>query len=246
MKFVLRMGFRDVDLTAGRFMIGRAENSDLALDDPLVSRQHAALLVTDEDVTLEDLGSRNGVTVNGERATGQRLLVLGDELMIGKSEMSLALRRDLPADTLVQHPTVRLPAFGLIGMLTEKALALGRGDEAERLLGPQLDQLAADADGGRRLDAIVVERAAEYSLRIAALTGNARRVDVVFRIYGALARPCPSAIVDELYAVARKVKQPSRIELRRYLETLRARGGELGPAERFLVNRLEGLERSFG
>jgi len=245
-KFVLRIEFRDVDLSVGRFMIGRAETSDLPLDDPLVSRQHAALLVTDEEVTLEDLGSRNGVTVNGERVTGQRVLALGDELVIGKSEMTLALRRDLPSDTLVQHPTQRLPAFGLIGMLTEKALALGRGDEAERLLGPQLDQLAADADGGRRLDATVVERAAEYSLRIAALTGNARRVDTVFRIYGALARPCPRTIVDELYTVTRKVKLPSRTELRRYLEVLRTRGGDLGPAERFLVNRLEGLERSIG
>jgi hypothetical protein len=246
MKFVLRMGFRDVELPLGRFIIGRAEGSGLSLDDALVSRQHAALVVTDGSVTVEDLGSRNGLTVNGERLMGSRPLALDDVIVIGKTEMVLALRRDLPSDTLVQHPTQRLPAFGLIGMLTEKALALGRGDEAERLLGPQLDQLIADAASGRRIDGSVVERAAEYSLRIAALTGLPKRVDTVFQLYAALGRPCSSAVVDELYAVVRKVQKPSSRELRRYLDVLRSAGAELGPAERFLVSRLEGLERSLG
>jgi hypothetical protein len=44
----------------------------------------------------------------------------------------------------------------------------------------------------------------------------------------------------------RKVRQPSRTALRRYLEVLRETSAELGPAERFLVSRLEGLERSLG
>ena len=52
--------------------------------------------------------------------------------------------------------------------------------------------------------------------------------------------------MDELYAVVRKVKQPDLSELRAYLAVLREQGEELGPAERFLVSRLEGLERSFG
>src|SRR5688572_14459546 len=114
MKFVLRMGFRDVELTVGRFIIGRAEGSGLSLDDALVSRQHAAFIVTDDSVTIEDLGSRNGLTVNGERLSGSRALALKDVIVIGKTEMVLELRRDLPSDTLVQHPTQRLPAFGLI------------------------------------------------------------------------------------------------------------------------------------
>ena len=52
--------------------------------------------------------------------------------------------------------------------------------------------------------------------------------------------------MEELYAVMRKIKQPSRAALRRYLEVLRETSVELGPAERFLVSRLEGLERSLG
>lgn len=246
MKFALRLGVREFELAEGRFVIGRADTCELALDDPLASRQHAVLVTTADHVTLEDLGSRNGVSVNGEKIKGSRVLKPGDTIVIGKNEMSFGLRRELGTETLVQSPTMRLPAFGLIGMLADKALALGRGDEAERLLGPQLDHLVSDAEERQRIDTGVAERAAEYAVKIAGLTGNAARLDTVFRIYAHLRRPCPSGLVEELYAVMRKIKQPSRTELRRYLEVLRETSAELGPADRFLVGRLEGLERSLG
>jgi hypothetical protein len=246
MRFALRLGPREFELAAGRFVIGRADNCELALDDPLASRKHAALSITEDRVTLEDLGSRNGVSVNGVRVSGSRVLQPGDTIVIGKIEMSFELRREFGTETLAQSPTQRLPAFGLIGMLADKALALGRGDEAERLLGTQLDHLLADADERGRLDAATAMRAAEYALKIAGLTSNGERVDTVFRIYAHLKRPCPSAMVEELYSVMRKIRQPSRTELRRYLEILRGTSVELGPADRFLVSRLEGLERSLG
>jgi hypothetical protein len=246
MKFALRLGLREFELDEGRFVIGRAETCELPLDDPLASRQHAALVTTANQVTLEDLGSRNGVLVNGERIKGTRALAPGDAILIGKSEMKFDVRRDLGAETLVQSTTQRLPAFGLIGMLADKALALGRGDEAERLLGPQLDHVIADADEGRRMDQMVAERAAEYAAKIAGLTGNGERLDTVFRVYAHLRRPCPSALVEELYVVMRKIKQPRRAALRRYLEILHETSTELGPADRFLLSRLEGLERSLG
>jgi hypothetical protein len=94
---------------------------------------------------------------------------------------------------------------------------------------------------GRDVPLENVDRAADYALRIAAATGNARWADYVFRVYGAVARPCPVALVDDLYTVLRKVQRPSSSALRDYLEVLR--GVELGPADRFLLSRLEGLER---
>jgi hypothetical protein len=45
-----------------------------------------------------------------------------------------------------------------------------------------------------------------------------------------------------LYAIVRKVKQPNLSDYRGYLATLHDRQGEFGPAERFLLGRLEGLE----
>ena len=47
--------------------IGRELKNDLILDDPRVSRYHAVARKTAEGVTLRDLGSGNGVFVNGHR-----------------------------------------------------------------------------------------------------------------------------------------------------------------------------------
>jgi hypothetical protein len=246
MKFVLRHGPREIPLPLGRFVIGRAETCELPIDDPLVSRQHAALVVENDGVTAEDLGSRNGIRVNGERIEKARPLMPGDVLLVGQSTFTLALGRDAVTDTIQQASTQRLPAFGLIGILGEKALALGRADEAERLLGPQIDLLIEELTQGKRVDAPTIDQACTFALQLAGMFGTGKWVDVVFKIHRLLRRTCSSAIVDELYTVLRKVKQPSLVELREYLTVLREIEGGLGPAERFLVGRLEGLERLMG
>src|SRR5262245_30952747 len=151
MKFVLRHGPREIPLPTGRFVIGRAESCELPIDDPLVSRQHAALEVDQNGVTAEDLGSRNGIRVNGERVEKSKQLIPGDVLLVGQTSFTLALGREAITDTIQQSQ--RLPAFGLIGILGEKAIALGRGDEAERLLGPQIDLLIEELAEGKRPDA---------------------------------------------------------------------------------------------
>jgi pSer/pThr/pTyr-binding forkhead associated (FHA) protein len=140
MRYVLRYNQQELELAVGEFLIGRASSCQLSLDDPLVSRNHASLTVTEEGVTIEDLGSRNGVKVNGERLTTSRRLMNGDVIVIGSQELKFTAKRDVPTDTLVQAPTQRSASFGLMGVLADKALALGRGEEAERLLGPLLEQ----------------------------------------------------------------------------------------------------------
>jgi FHA domain-containing protein len=246
MKFVLRHGPREIPLPIGRFVIGRAESCELPLDDPLVSRQHAALDVAHDGVTASDLGSRNGILVNGERADKPRRLVPGDVLSVGGSSFTVKLGRDAMADTIDQSSTQRLPVFGIIGVLGEKALALGRSDEAERLLGPQIELLLEEAARGRRLDGATVDQACSFALRLASVVESGKWIDVVFRLHRLLRRTCTTAIVDELYTGLRKVKDPSLVELREYLRVLHEIENGLGPAERFLVRRLEGLERLIG
>jgi hypothetical protein len=247
MNFVLRLGLREFELPLGRFVIGRSETCELPLDDPLVSRQHAVLRVDEETVTLEDLGSRNGVKLNGARVTGATRVTVGDKLAIGSSEFALGVRsRDVGMQTLVGAPTQRLPAFGLVGTLADKALALGRDDEAERLLTPPIEQLLAEAERGRRMDSQALERASEYALKLAGATGKERWLDVVFRLHRAPRRMLSAALVEELYAVSRKVRHPTWSEFRGYLAAMRELGAELGPADRFLLSRLDGLERALG
>ena len=58
-------------------VIGRAWPSDVVLDDPSLSRQHARLTRVEEGVKVRDLGSTNGTHVAGERI---------DEVLLGPGE----------------------------------------------------------------------------------------------------------------------------------------------------------------
>jgi hypothetical protein len=243
MKYVLRYNQQELELPGGEFLIGRAATCQLSLDDPLVSRNHAALIVASEGVTLEDLGSRNGVKVNGQRISGSRKLLNGDAISIGSQEMRYAIRRDVASDTLVQASTQQAPTFGLMGILADKALALGKGEEAERLIAPMLQQYLGDLEGGRKAEPETLQRACDYALRLAATTSSGEWVDYIFRAYATTRKPCPAELVDQLYDVLRKVKSPTLTALRSYLGVLRTEASDLGPADRFLLGRLEGLER---
>jgi hypothetical protein len=72
-------------------VIGRAADSDLRVEDPGVSRRHAELRYADGNVELVDLGSTNGVTVNGKLADRT---VLRDGDRIDVASTTLIFRRD--------------------------------------------------------------------------------------------------------------------------------------------------------
>jgi hypothetical protein len=68
----------DKDLLA----IGRALSNDIRLDNEGVSRNHARLVRLDDEFTVEDLESRNGIYVNGLQVHSA-ILRDGDEVQIG-------------------------------------------------------------------------------------------------------------------------------------------------------------------
>jgi hypothetical protein len=246
MRFRLRYQQHDLELSPGEFMIGRSASCQLSLDDPLVSRNHARLLVTPEAVVVEDLGSRNGIRVNGDRVTGTRELSHGDVLNVGSQKLTLLIKREVAtgAQTAARAaPTHRLNAFGVLGSLADKAIALGRGDEAERILSTPLKDLLEAVRAGVAAGPETVDRAARYASVLAATTGKGAWFDYVVELYASLARPCPAEVVDELYAVLRKVGSIDLRSLRGYVETLRQGAPAFSPAERFLLSRIEGLER---
>lgn len=69
-------------------LIGRGAEADLRLDDPGISRRHAMINVTGDPVviTIEDLGSTNGVHVNGSRITKVRVGE-GARIEVGNTRM---------------------------------------------------------------------------------------------------------------------------------------------------------------
>ncbi len=69
-------------ITRYPFLIGRLDDCDLTLRDNRISRRHARIRLADGEHFIEDLMSRHGITVNGERVTTSRLAV-GDRIAFG-------------------------------------------------------------------------------------------------------------------------------------------------------------------
>ncbi len=67
----------------GGSVIGRSSACQLRIDEEGVSRNHARVSRDGEAVRIDDLGSRNGTYVNGERIEGTRALDEGDKIQIG-------------------------------------------------------------------------------------------------------------------------------------------------------------------
>lgn len=69
-------------------VVGRSnERADLVLTDSSVSREHIRLIRTGRNVTLIDLGSRNGVAVNGRRVDGSAALHDSDRITVGQTTL---------------------------------------------------------------------------------------------------------------------------------------------------------------
>ena len=69
-------------LSGDSFVIGRSRECDLVLDDPNISRKHAELRQQNGSWTIRDLGSTNGIKLNGKR-TPSGPLKAGDEITLG-------------------------------------------------------------------------------------------------------------------------------------------------------------------
>jgi len=86
-RFRIRFLLHEMDLAPGEIIIGRAASCQMTLDDPLVSRNHARLVIGEGEATVEDMGSRNGVRVNGRIIDSVTQLADGDRLRIGTQQM---------------------------------------------------------------------------------------------------------------------------------------------------------------
>jgi pSer/pThr/pTyr-binding forkhead associated (FHA) protein len=73
-------------LDRDRLTIGRDPSSGIFLNDITVSREHAVLTKTGAEVSIEDIGSLNGVYVNGASITHADLSN-GDQVQIGRFQM---------------------------------------------------------------------------------------------------------------------------------------------------------------
>jgi pSer/pThr/pTyr-binding forkhead associated (FHA) protein len=80
---------REIFLHTGTHTLGRALTCDIVVNDRLVSREHARIVVRDNSAMLVDLGSTNGVYLNEVRIEGAAALHDGDLIVIGTKELTV-------------------------------------------------------------------------------------------------------------------------------------------------------------
>jgi pSer/pThr/pTyr-binding forkhead associated (FHA) protein len=81
------------------------------IDLPTISRRHARIVINDDAITIEDLGSKNGTWVDDERLTGPHALSERNIVCLGSVRFTLRLAKP-PASTasVDQHASEVDPA----------------------------------------------------------------------------------------------------------------------------------------
>ena len=145
----------------GTLVIGRGEDVDVRINDPGASARHCTLHVEGGRVAIEDLGSRNGTQIRGQRidagervmlAPGESALVAGAVLLLQRKNRQLQQRRSLP------HGYFEL-------RLAEECLLAKTGGGA-----PAFSIARLDIEGGRDADSFAA--AAAELLRPADILGT--------------------------------------------------------------------------
>jgi DNA-binding winged helix-turn-helix (wHTH) protein len=80
----------EADLREGDNLIGRADDCRLRIESSTVSRHHARLRVSGDEVWVEDLGSKNGTMVEGHKIEAPTALHGGERILLGAIEVRFA------------------------------------------------------------------------------------------------------------------------------------------------------------
>ena len=80
-----------VSLKEGEHLLGRDADVSVWLESPTVSRHHARIRLSDGEATVEDLGSKNGTYLRGERLSARAPLADGDEIRLGSMPVTIRL-----------------------------------------------------------------------------------------------------------------------------------------------------------
>ena len=87
----LRVGEHVEIVGSAGAILGRSRDADVVLEDPNVSRHHAEVRPSGGSWIVNDLGSTNGIKVNGRRVQGPQSLKRGDEIELGTSRVTFEL-----------------------------------------------------------------------------------------------------------------------------------------------------------
>ena len=151
---------RTIPLTGRRITLGRTSDNDLAYpDEAILSRRHMAIDHDGTEWWVEDLGSKNGTSFNGEALTGRRLFKLGDRVSVGRLTLSLVDPNisDTAANVVFEddmNQTMLAPSPSRITTSLERVVGRGAGGLEAALRSSALagtPRVQALLDAGREL-----------------------------------------------------------------------------------------------
>ncbi len=162
-----------VQVARDPFVIGRLQACDLTLRDSRISRRHARIILEDGTYLVEDLGSRHGLTVNGERVRNSRLVV-GDRIGFGMEESFVLTVCDggSPEAPLLKKVSGLSEDRGRTGALGRLAAVLdvARTMEASEGVGPVFEavvEAALTIAGADRAFLLLRDDAGELEVKVA-------------------------------------------------------------------------------
>jgi hypothetical protein len=243
-----RIGDKTVMLPEGTHSIGRMADCWLVLDDDMVSRYHARLHVGPMESQVEDLGSRNGTYVNGERVEGRRALRDGDRIRIGRELIAVLgfdssfgdvednLRRTLAPGEDTQFPS-------LIGQLVEKSLRAGKIKDAERYATALTSQLMSARVPASHPAADSCNRCL---LALADRTSGGVWIDRLFKLYATQSWIMTTEVVDAVRHALDRIPRIPGTGIADYEQRLRLMAKEGTVVPDGLTENIAELADSYG
>jgi hypothetical protein len=233
-RFKLKLGSKTMVVPEGQHDVGRITDCWLTVDDELASRHHARLHARADALELEDLDSRNGTFVNGERLEGRQVLKDGDRIRIGR-QMIAVFGSDASIDedeqlrrTLAPGEDTRFPS--LIGQLVDKSLKVGKIKDAERYANALLTQLGTSKVA---VGHPAAESCINCVLSIAERTASGIWIDRLFKIFGGQGWIMSDEVLERVRAALDRIPRVPGTGIAEYEAVLRtmARGGEAVPPQ---------------
>jgi len=265
MRFRLVHQGQTTPLESGEYIVGREPGSDVFVDDPLVSRRHARLLVNDTTALLEDLQSENGVFVNERRIRRSVRLMDGDRILVGNRELVFVVDPDpdavrssgtveiappssaswrIPSKTTSGAlSTLEADAFQYLGDIAERMIRVGRGGTAERLLQGHLEEVMAAGLALGFVARDIVEAAAITALRLATGLRKAGWIDFVIELHLVLRVPPSAVVTSALRSIVGELPEFDRDKWRSYEQLLTLRMPSMTALDQGLARAFLWLEK---
>jgi pSer/pThr/pTyr-binding forkhead associated (FHA) protein len=247
---VLHHADRELVLLPGKYLIGRSRSCQLVINDEVVSRRHAVLEVSqDLKVVLRDLGSHNGVIVNGQTIKGgQKELKNRDRFMIGADTFQIFLASDAldsatqkvvevvteAASTVVKRaPAVLLDEtrathdLDMMAAAADVAIKAGQYKEAENVLASHLRAVLADVRGVRQTCSAVRDKAFKCAVRLAEVTRKIEWFDLAVDLLIVQAIVCTEEQAETLLRAQRQFVKLETHRLEQYALLVRKKGSSI-------------------